>query len=289
VASKPRRPPSRERILLGAGSRRGCGALSGAPRAPKTIVDKQRAGNSDKERRASRILAAICAAVHPRAIAKRAYRPREDVPAAQRDSQAPAWPSDVIGEPGSSSSTRHSVSPRRSRRLHESFRGGAPPTDRHRGPTFARIETTGIDPYHGGTLLTVGSRRHASCASLNRRRSFTRVNAGLLRCAYARRRCVGHHRTRRGETQREDVAEADGNEKEEDSLARSIDRSIDRSIIGDPRRSEITLRVVIGNTCDRTERPRSIPERSTQGCAPGEAGVRDSSLNPPPNRKSVSP
>jgi len=39
-----------------AGSRRGCGApLSGAPRAPKTIVDKQTAEDSDKERRASRI------------------------------------------------------------------------------------------------------------------------------------------------------------------------------------------------------------------------------------------
>lgn len=59
---------------------------------------------------------AICAANPPPAISH--VRPREDAPAAWRDSQAPAWPGDVIGEPGSSSSTRHSVSPRHSRRLY---------------------------------------------------------------------------------------------------------------------------------------------------------------------------
>jgi len=62
VASEP---PSRdERAHLRSG---GLGGVAARYRehAPKTIVDKQRAGNSDKERRASRILAAICAASPP--------------------------------------------------------------------------------------------------------------------------------------------------------------------------------------------------------------------------------
>jgi len=52
-----------------------------------------------------------------RARERERVRPRwgegEDAFAAWRDSRAPAWPGDVISEPGSSSSsTRHSVSPR---------------------------------------------------------------------------------------------------------------------------------------------------------------------------------
>lgn len=96
--------------------------------ASKTIVDKQtRRVCVDKE--SSRGFSAICVAsppppatVHRERRRRRRRRrfplPGEDAPAAWRDSQAPAWPGDVIGEPGSSSSTRHSVSPRHSRRLY---------------------------------------------------------------------------------------------------------------------------------------------------------------------------
>jgi len=122
------------------------------------------------------------------------------VPAAQRDSQAPAWPSDVIGGPGSSSSTRHSVSPRHSRRLLESFRYAASTDRPSQRPTFAaRIGTAESE----SIVITVGSERHASCAKLNRPRSLTRpevVTATSPRCAYARRSAVergGHAAAKR--------------------------------------------------------------------------------------------